>query len=143
MEPICEAMEMIDILNEEHDKTFAENVELKKENLELHKENHKLKFKLMISDAVDDEGNHQWGGVVYAWRYHRCGTGEPECLQDMTDELSDELSDAVDYGLEQNVILKEIYNYGITPPEIHHWPVGGCCEGGDYPCLEYYITEKE
>tara|TARA_R100000963_G_C4533284_1_gene33693 strand:- start:59 stop:469 length:411 start_codon:yes stop_codon:yes gene_type:complete len=107
----CEAMDMIDKLNEEHDHTFSENIKLKEEIIELHKKIHKLIFLNMIEDDNSYIGypGDYYGEGLFDW--------------------SDELEDAVEYGLEKNVILKEIYN----------WEEFSCddwfCDDDNFPCV--------
>ena len=89
---MCEAMDIIEKLNQEFDQVQNKNIKLEKENLELYKEIHKLKFC----------GSHP---VTYylEWDYRE----EP---------WSDELEEAVEYGLEKNVILREIWEYPDDEP---------------------------
>ena len=89
----CDAMNMIDKLNQEFDEVTEKNIQLEKVNLELHKEIHKLKFKIMIDDP--EETTY----IGYPGDYYG---------QDLFD-WSDELDNAVEFGLEKNIILKEIY----------------------------------
>ena len=97
-----EAMNVIDKLNQEFDVIMEKNIQLEKEKLELYKEIHKLKFKIMI----DDEATY----IGYPGDYYG---------QDLFD-WSDELQSAVEFGLEKNVILKEIYGY----PNCEKWELG-------------------
>tara|TARA_Y100001972_G_scaffold127566_1_gene184779 strand:- start:1720 stop:2151 length:432 start_codon:yes stop_codon:yes gene_type:complete len=106
----CDAMNVIDKLNEEFDEVVEKNIQLEKENLKLHKEIHKLKLKMICED---DDSYMCWGLSWCDAEYY----GQNEF------EWSQELSDAVDYGLEKNIILKEIY-FG-DPEVIKEWEDGG------------------
>lgn len=104
----CEAMKIIEKLNEEFDVIMEKNIQLEKENLELHKDNHKLKFKLMI----EEDNQATWGGVVLiAEGVANQGHGEVAngigSFYDWSDELYNSMRGV--YPLEKNVILKELY----------------------------------
>mgnify|MGYP003134103463 CR=1 FL=1 len=88
-------MDIIEKLNQEFDEVQNKNIKLEKENLELYKEIHKLKFKMCIEDELD-----------YPVDYYR---------QDF-EYWSSQLEEAVEYGLEKNVILKEIWEYPDDEP---------------------------
>ena len=107
MEEGCDAMNVIDKLNQEFDVIMEKNIQLEKEKLELYKEIHKLKFKIMIED---DELIGSWGGdILWNWGC-ACLDGNPSggWLGGMG--WSDKLWDAYEDGLEKNVILCEIYD---------------------------------
>ena len=108
----CEAMDMIDKLNKEHDETFSENIKLKEEIIELHKKIQKLIFLNMIESNcatyIGYPGDY-YGQGLFDW--------------------SSELRDAVQYGLENNVILKEIYNWEDFTCD--YWYRGD----DDFPCV--------
>ena len=133
MEEGCDAMNMIDKLNQEFDVIMEKNIQLEKEKLELYKEIHKLQFKMIFN--MD-----RWMGMSY---FHNDDDG----FDGFYDEgWSIDLQDAVEYGLEKNIILKNIYgfpsDYGenerglgsdwiymnMSPPEIDE---NGCDEYGN------------
>ena len=85
-------MNVIEKLNQEFDEIQNKNIKLEKENLQLYKEIHKLKFQCVMGD---EEFNIPESGIA---------------LYYLHEYWSDELEEAVEKGLEKNVILREIYD---------------------------------
>ena len=115
MEEGCDAMNVIDKLNQEFDVIMEKNIQLEKEKLELYKEIHKLKFKMICTDE-HNPSYMEWTGEGMDADYY----GQYEF------DWSDDLQDAVEEGLEKNIILCEIYN-------VDEWDQG--CES--YPVLNH------
>ena len=94
-------MDIIEKLNQEFDEVQNKNIKLEKENLQLYKEIHKLKFKFCIREGDLDCPLDYYGQYFHDW--------------------SPELNDAVDHGLEKNIILREIWDY----PDDQFWGLVG------------------
>ena len=111
MEEGCDAMNVIDKLNQEFDVIMEKNIQLEKEKLELYKEIHKLKFKMILDE---DRGEAGWGGGGLGYF---CNDEDGFCGLTFDADgwlgWSDELKYAVEFGLEKNVILCEIYDEDV------------------------------
>ncbi len=123
MEEGCEAMNMIDTLNKEHDKVLSENITIKEENEKLKEENKELEEEMEVFCWLQAEKDMM--GAVYDYAdslWYEDSRERPKlCLHDPREILSmlKSLRKEIEYYKIHYDFNKEYFErLGIEPPEI-------------------------